>query len=155
MQEFRLVLGDWSDDGHGKSDEILLRADKPVKDLQDAYKASCKLTGISFNGNDDFTEIKREYAEQYKYQVCVDYEQNQLSQEVIGVLEKFKCPLLDVIKQAEHCIDQESFRDLLMWFIGLSLDFKWEFTPKEKQPPALNGWWNKNLNVGFGYGLYY
>ena len=34
-----LVLGDWSNDGHGKSEQVLFTANYPVEDIQNAYKA--------------------------------------------------------------------------------------------------------------------
>ena len=41
-----------------------------------------------------------------------------------------------------------------MQFIALSMpeDFKYEFFEIESDP--INGWWNNELNVQFGYGLF-
>lgn len=41
----KLVLGDWSDDGNGKTEEFILEVNKTVAEIQEAYKQSCKLTG--------------------------------------------------------------------------------------------------------------
>jgi len=60
MNKMYLVLGDWSDDGHGKYEKVLVEVNKTIEEVQNAYKNSCKLTGISFNGsNEDFTGINR------------------------------------------------------------------------------------------------
>ena len=42
-----------------------------------------------------------------------------------------------------------------MKFIGLSMpqDWKYEHYIDDEIEP-INGWWNKDLNVQFGYGLY-
>ena len=33
-----LVLGDWSEDGHGRSQKILVNVNKSVSEVQQAYK---------------------------------------------------------------------------------------------------------------------
>jgi len=159
---FYFVLGDWSDDGHGKTDKILIESSHPVEDVKNAYKKSCKLTGISFNHNDDFTGIKRDLHEEKLYRVCTEYEQSQLSEEI------FKCFLklhkdghpCEILKQMEKnkkrdglYLNKETFIDLFFWFVSLSLkDFKYKKI--EHEYPVLNGYWDKKLNVQFGYGLY-
>ena len=70
-----LVLGDWSDDGHGKTDKILLESNKPVEEVQEAYRNSCKLMKIDFHDHDDG--------------ICVNYEQNSLTVEQVNVLKSF------------------------------------------------------------------
>jgi hypothetical protein len=49
------------------------------------------------------------------------------------------------------------FTEIWIWFVKLSLP---ENTILEKADvkdkiPVINGYWNKNLNVQFGYGLYH
>ena len=43
---------------------------------------------------------------------------------------------------------------LIMDFIGLSMPQDWSYKPVKDDFEAINGWWNGNLNVQFGYGLY-
>jgi hypothetical protein len=57
MNKMILVLGDWSDDGHGICRNILVEVNKDVADVRQAYKDSCKLTTISFNNQPNFTGI--------------------------------------------------------------------------------------------------
>jgi len=153
MNKFYLVLGDWSDDGHGKSDKILLKSNKSVTEIQNAYKQSCKSTTCSFNHNDDFTGIKRDYKESIKYCVCSEYQQTTLTPEIIKIFKKQNCPFLKKLENDDYIVSQEIFVKLLMWFISLSLpDFKCEEI--EDDIPVLNGYWDNNLNVQFGYGLY-
>lgn len=154
VNKMYLVIGDWSDDGHGKSDKILLEINHTVEEVQQAYKDSCKLTGISFNINEDYTERGRDWQEISKYQICCDYEDNLIKEETMEILEKYKCPLLNNIKKDDkHIYDKDLFINLLMWFISLSLnDLKYEHI--QDNVPVINGYWNNNLNVGFGYGIY-
>ncbi len=147
-----LVLGDWSDDGHGKTDKVLYKVNHTVEKVQQAYKDSCRLTGISFNHNEDYTSRGRKLLDSKDYQICTEYQRPDLSKEVMNVLEKFKCPLVKNLKASEFFVD-DMFADLWWWFVSLSLnDLQWEEI--EDETPVINGYWNKNLNVQFGYGLY-
>lgn len=155
MNKMYLVIGDWSDDGHGKSDKVLLAVNKPVKEVQNAYKNSCMLTGISFNDNDDFTGKKRHYKIVDKYHICTDYEQHgTIHDETKEVLVRFDCPI-DLIERFEED-PMDTFVELWFWFVTLSLsDLKYNVVPENTEIPNINGYWNKNLNEQFGYGLYY
>lgn len=148
----KLVLGDWSNDGHGQSEEIVIVANHSVEDVQQAYKDSCKLTGVSFNHNKDYTEVKRDYDEAEKYRIATEYEDNCVSPEVVEILSKYegfdKFGMTD-----EYFSLDEIFSDLWFWFVKLSLsDLEYEIV--EDTVPVINGYWNKNLNVQFGYGLF-
>lgn len=158
-----LVLGDWSDDGHGKYDKVLVESNKSVEEIQDAYKASCKLTGVSFNHNEDFTERKRNYKEKQKYQIATEYEQG------FNVSDEAKQALrdagFDVEKHFAYGMDEDNdqIEDndvifLYLWteFVKLSLpDLIINKIPEDDNIPVINGYWDKNLNVQFGYGLYH
>ena len=155
MEQMYLVIGDWSDDGHGKYKKILLEVNKSVEEVQNAYKASCKLTGISFNsGNEDYTEKGREiYGEAEKYQIAVEYEDADLTNETEEILVKHGCPsdILETYKEEPYI---DSFVSLWLWFVSLSLpDIKYELG-QDSNIPNINGYWDKNLNAGFGYGLF-
>jgi hypothetical protein len=163
MNKMYLVLGDWSNDGHGKYDKVLVESNKTVREIQDAYKASCKLTGVSFNHNDDFTGRTRDYREAHKYHIATDYERG------FDVTDEAKQALkdagFDVEKHFAFGMDQdgEQIEDndvifLYLWteFVKLSLpDLIINKIPEDESIPVINGYWNGNLNVQFGYGLYF
>ena len=46
MRKVKLVIGDWSGDGHGQSEEFVFETNKTVEEIGQAYKDSCKLTGL-------------------------------------------------------------------------------------------------------------
>ena len=154
MNEMYLVLGDWSDDGHGISEKILVKVNKTIEEVQNAYKNSCMLTGISFNHNDDFTNRRRDWRFAEKFHVATGYENDTLTEECIEVLQQFECPE-ELLERAEDHL-YEAFIDLWFWFVSLSLpDLQYEkVTPEPDPTPVINGFWNENLNVQFGYGLY-
>jgi hypothetical protein len=155
--QFYIVLGDWSSDGHGKSEKILIESNTPVSELQQAYKKSCKKTGISFHH--DYPRLKAE-----KIEICTKYEESQMTDQIYHALKKINCPFDDLDfdgigddKITDENFDEiyfnsDSFLNLLMWFIGLSIEFEWQ---KVKESiPCFNGYWQKELNIQIGYGLY-
>jgi hypothetical protein len=157
-----LVLGDWSGDGHGKSEKVLVESNKTVKEIQNAYKASCKLTGVSFNHNDDFTGRSRDWREAKKYQIATEYEQGfKVSDEAKQAL---KAAGYDADKHFAFGMDEEGdqvedndviFLHIWTEFVKLSLpDLVMNKIPEDDSIPVINGYWDKNLNVQFGYGLY-
>lgn len=162
MNKMYLVLGDWSGDGHNQYDKVLVESNKTVEEIQDAYKASCRLTGVSFNHNDDFTGRQRDYKEQKKYHIATDYDQGlDVSDEAKQAL---KDAGFDVDKHFAFGMDEgDQIEDndvifLHLWteFVKLSLpDLIINKIPEDESIPVINGYWNKNLNVQFGYGLYF
>ena len=162
-----IVLGDWSDDGHGVSEKYPILMNKTKKEMQEAYKASCKALGISFNHNDDYTGIK---GNRDRYQICTEYERPYVYPETLEILKNAGCPLIDIFNEQEEftseqletyiddeepfaITDEDVFVNLLMWFVGYSLPgFEWEKTVDDT--PVFNGYWDEGLNVQFAYGLY-
>lgn len=148
MYKMYLELGDWSHDGHNQSNKILMQSNHPVEDIQEAYKKSCKLTGMSFNGNAQYHEVDRNYTEQKKFEVCTNYREPELTKECKAILESHG------INTKEYCdnMDHDTFIKLWTDFVKLSLpDLVLEET--KDHIPHINGWYG-NLDDQFGYGLY-
>lgn len=170
MNKMYLVLGDWSNDGHGKSDKVLLESDRTVKEVQEAYKASCKLTGVSFNHNDDYTGLDRDYEDSKHYRIAVDYDSPVIPAKSLEILKKFGFTFYDLgiseVDIEDFLIDslQENgdllienddiFVKLWIWFVKLSLPKGAILKEIEETTPLINGFWDTDLNVQFGYGLY-
>ena len=51
--EIKLVVGDWSDDGHGKTEEFVIESNLTVKQVEKAYAKGAKKLGV---------DLKREVA---------------------------------------------------------------------------------------------
>jgi len=164
MNKMYLVLGDWSDDGHGKSQKVLIKCNKTVEEIQQGYKDSCKLTGVSFNDyccGDNYTGLSRK--DESKYQVCCEYEDGYLSKQVIEIFESLNCPreLLGNKKEKDEeyseyvcMVDTEIFTKVWLWFVKLSIpDLEYNLNKKD-EIPYINGYYNKALNSGFGYGIF-
>jgi hypothetical protein len=153
-----LVLGDPSCDGHGISEKILLESNLVVEDVQKAYKTACKLTGISFNHNDDFTGIERDYLEAENYRILTEYENRKINDICLKILEKHGIDVKGILKEEYKDMEiyiEEHFVDL--WCAFTMLGMKEENliirrAPRIKDYPTIND--SNKLCCPFGYGLY-
>lgn len=154
----RLTIGDWSGDGHSISEDFIYESNKSVEEIRQAYKNACKLTGLSFNHNDDYTGLNLGYGTDR--QIATEYEESTISKLALKILKKHGIELKSEDGSEEYFIDgSEDFVDILIKFIKLSLpDLKLKEASYKKSElkdiPAINGWWNKELNCQFGYGLF-
>jgi hypothetical protein len=165
---YKLVIGDWSDDGHGKSKDFIFDCNYDVSKIRQAYKDSCKSLGISFNHNQDYTGLNLGYGT--KRQVWTEYEDCSISETAFEILKDNGCfkgilddeflqdinPENDDYEEELENIDftKEDAAMIIMNFIALSMpeDFTYSLVKQEIEP--INGWWNPELNVQFGYGLF-
>lgn len=137
-----IVIGDWSKDGHEVSEEFDFKINCTNEELQQAFLDSIKLTDI------DLSNECAEYRE-YKFsEACV----KKLSGMGYDFSKKF-----DAYDDTgtTYCGQPEGFADLIMWFCKLSLP-KLKYSQQRTKKVFFNGYWNKNkqLNTGFGYGLF-
>ena len=157
--EVKLVLGDWSQDGHNEYEEFGIISKYNVSILRKAYKSSCKLTGLTFNHNEDYTGLlKGKYG--HWRQLFTEYKSSEIEPEACKILEEFY--LIEKNDWDEEndggiCMDIDDVADLIMRFIALSMpeDFIYTFSDiglKNAEP--INGYCNAELNVQFGYGLF-
>lgn len=157
--EVKLVLGDWSDDGHGEYEVFGIISNYNVSILRKAYKNSCKLTGLTFNHNEDYTGLlKGKYG--HWRQLFTEYESSEIEPEACKILEEYSLIKKNDWDEEEDCgicMDVDDVADLIMRFIALSMpeDFVYTFSDiglKNAEP--INGFYNSELNVQFGYGLF-
>jgi hypothetical protein len=164
---FKMPIGDWSQDGHNQSEEFVFSSNKTVRAMQNAYKDSCKLTGIQFNHNENYTGLPEHDGYRTDTQVCTEYGDSYIHKEAADVLTKYGINLKKYTEGKEDededekwlVTDPQLFAELILEFIKISLPgFKYEEasfkTSDLKKIKTLNGWWDKELNVQFGYGLF-
>ncbi len=149
----KITIGDWSQDGHEEYDEFVFDSNKTVHEIRQAYKDSCKLTGLQFNYNKNYTGLPEHNSYGTDRHICTEYNENEITDLALNILKEHGIDI-NVDK-----LDIDVFLKLLIDFIKLSLpDLVLEeaaFKKSElREIPAVNGWWNDELNVGFGYGLY-
>ncbi len=135
MNKMSLVLGDWSGDGHEKTEKVFIETNKFLGEVVQAYKDSCELTHVSFND------------------IANDYGDNHLDDEIAKIFTELKCPLLEEIENEDNYLHPNLFARLWFWFISLSLpDFQFKIIKDDT--PTINGYWSEDFNESFGYGLY-
>lgn len=154
---YKLVLGDWSEDGHGISKNILVDCNcESVTDIQNAYKESCKKLGVQFNHTEDYTGKHLQYGDPHL--IWTEYEEDDMSAVAYDILNKAGC--FDGIyvektdKGRYYIEDREECACLIMNFIALSMPDGFTYKIVKENYPCINGYWNKNLNSQFGYGLF-
>lgn len=153
MNKMKLVLGDWSKDGHNQHETIMVETNKTVEEIQQGYKDSCKLTTVSFNHNEDYTGVGRHYSISDDYEIATNYEERQIPDKAKEILEKYN-GFDEIYEFYSEEASEDNFTKLWFWFVSLSIpDLVWNKI--EDDAPVINGFWNKNLNVQFGYGLYW
>ena len=160
MSKVKLTIGDWSQDGHNEFEMFVYEVNKPVEEIRQAYKDSCKKTGLQFNHNENYTGLVEH--SNYKYtetRICTEYEDDKIREEAIEILKSFDFDLSKYCNGDFGFDDVEQFCELILDFIKLSLpDLTWKEASFKKSDlktiEPINGWWNESLNVQFGYGLF-
>jgi len=139
-----IVIGDWSDDGHGKSDTFYFTSNKTTPEIQEAYRQSVAKTGFTFS-----------HAKKGQTSLVCHYEDDKIYREQIEELAKFG-DVKEALKEADPDEDgcyrmySESVFSLIVWFIKLSLP---DLEIEQCKPEFINGWWGP-LNEMWGYGVY-
>ena len=138
-----LVLGDWSDDGHGKTEKILVEVNKTVEEIQQGYNVACEVTGYCFHENSPYKQL------------LTNYEDNEILHTDCDKLLEFGLNVVDHCKETQDgsvIFTSKEFRDLWFHFVNIAIpDIQWVFI--DECIPNINGYWGY-LNEGFGYGLY-
>tara|TARA_R110000787_G_scaffold44901_7_gene109822 strand:+ start:3411 stop:3875 length:465 start_codon:yes stop_codon:yes gene_type:complete len=153
--KMKLVLGDWSDDGHGKSREVVYEVNATVFEVQEAYKESCKLTKIEFNHNENYVGDKASFAERRDRAIGTEYENPYVSENTKEILEGYGIAMSNFteIYQGDTTYYLSDYEGLWWAFVALSLPTI-IVQQVEDNIPCINGYWDDNLNVQFGYGLF-
>jgi hypothetical protein len=160
MNKFKVSIGDWSEDGHNIYEEINLQSNYTVFEMQEAYKRSCRTIGVQFHEGDDYTGLslndyfKNRETDYESRLICCEFEDSSISDLSKKLLNENG---IDTSK-FERNTNCDNFLELIMKFITFSMpdDFIYEEAAVKRSDKIepLNGWWNKNLNVGFGYGIF-
>jgi hypothetical protein len=122
-----LVVGDWSDDGHGKTDSYTIQTKTTRLELEKAFKKGQKIIG--FNLDED---------------VCAEYEEYELKESEADKIREH-LPNFNIDDLDDGCyMDSESFAILYMEIAKLGdPTIEYEIADNEN-----------SINIG-GYGLFY
>jgi len=76
MNTIRFVLGDWSDDGHGKTSDELISCNRTVEELKEAFLKGCDIIGIKADPSSGcmyFADVASEYEDDNLPDILVEY----------------------------------------------------------------------------------
>lgn len=151
---FKLVLGNWRQDGNCVHHDNIYEVNYPVERLAEAYRTSCRKYGIQFNRptpEDDYIGYASEYGkgyEDWRY-VWGRYEEDGLDPTTYFVLEQAGILTEDDVSRryddGNYYVTDEA--GLVMRFIALSMPADFRFEPLDI--PSLNS----ELHTDIGHGL--
>lgn len=137
VNKFKIVLGDYSCDGHCMTETIYVKSNYNQNEIVEAYNNSKKLTGLSF---DNSTEPN----------IGVEWENNTIDYNDLEVLKKHGYDLLkerNIDREEDYDIDGgEDFIDIFFNFVKISLS-NLEYEIIQDDTPT--------LSLDMGYGLFY
>lgn len=140
MHNIKFPVGDWSNDGHGQCEWVLLDSSVPVDDLREMYFNACSQSGIVFDR-----------------EICSSYDDNQI--------EKKQLQKLGITKE-EVSFDEEEYEDFgVTTELFMRIFIAWmkkhnpglELTVIEDNMPIFSryGFDAKKRHIGhLGYGLF-
>lgn len=159
MHTFTVPIGDWSGDGHELNEKFIVQCSHTPDACREAYIKSCELTGYQFHDHSPYTHPYDQNGPCTKgFPLFTEFEDNAIPKDAAASLKAFGLDLvelLDVAPNADVYVSPEECLTILMAFIGLTIhDYKTFEWKTIKSPPCLFGYWNKDLNIQIGYGLF-
>jgi len=152
MYKFRIPIGDWSDDGHGKYDDHLIESNQPLERVRELYFQACDKIGFSLDGS---------YKEK-NLTPCAEYQDSKFSVETLDALLNFGVKIdeeaVEYIREQESTDGQDLFLDILLAFICTQDEtLTLKKIPSEEFPMfQFYGFDKKQRHIGyFGYGLFW
>jgi hypothetical protein len=133
--KFKIQIGDWSGDGHGKHEDFIFTSNKPIEAVREAYFVAKR-------------KISKVCPENY----CSDYGDGDLTEDVRAMLRNGGCPL----PENPSDFNAESMARVVAWFcMQGDPDLRIDAAPGADIPTlAFYGHDAKRRHIGFiGYGL--
>lgn len=148
MQQYQIVLGDWSDDGHGKTEThtVVIHGDVTREQLAENYKRNVERVG--FNPIDT---------------IAVEYEEPYIFEKDVHLLTAagFTKKVVDERYRAReyddaYYIDNDELIPIIMYFFLDRLeDVSWEELKEKELPMLIGGYTAVVPYEQYGYGLFH
>jgi hypothetical protein len=142
--EHRIVIGDWSDDGHNQKAFYTFECSHDEKTVQKAYKEAVKKCKVALHDDD----------KQGITAICCHYEENSILEEEINALKTLGVDLSFTENQSEEkrYVSSKDIAFIFFEMVKTQIEgFTYKLIP-EKKP--INGFWKDGFNYGFGYGVF-
>ncbi len=146
--KYSIVVGDWSCDGHEKSDKFIFDCTHSKADIIKSYKQAVNKSGVALHSDKD------------KIEILGEYEDNIINNEAIGFLEGIGCKFewrdnefeVNGEERELYCGPDDVFH-LFLEMVSTQLEgFKYKRIDEEIE--SINGFWDKKFNESIGYGVY-
>lgn len=136
-----LVVGDWSHDGHGKTDVVVINSNKTGDQIKGAYSAAVKMTGLNLGRQcEEYEDSKFKPAFVRKCKELFANQPDALS-EFVDVDD----PEADAYDEEEFYVDSDQFARIYLFIARMMLgDLEWEISRDN----------TSRINIG-GYGLFW
>ncbi len=149
---YKIAIGDWSGDGHEKSENFIFESNKDYKDVIQAYKKACELSGVALHGE----------ASKKCTVLCSDYEENLFPHDAFDKLQKIGINLMDFAdcdhtqpydEDGEYQAYSEGFVKLFLAMAKTQLpDFEYEIVKDDLITINVH---QDGFSEFMGYGLFY
>lgn len=146
MYKFKISIGDWSGDGHGKADWFIINSNKPLQEVRELYFQACGKIGFTLDGH-------------HKLTPCSEYEDYTFPRETLDLLLDFGIKLdqdfIDYIFDNECTDGTEGFLEIVLAFIRTQDSELILEIVEDVEMFQFYGYDNKKRHIGyFGYGLF-
>jgi len=138
MFKFYMTIGDWSGDGHEKSDNFLIESNLPIESVREAHFRIDKATGINIED------------------ICSNYEEDEIDPETVHELKMLGFHFDNNTGMGDGVINSEEMARLWV-FLLMKADPQLKLEFVEKTIPSLHfcGYDSQNRHIGsVGYGLF-
>lgn len=61
MYQYEIIIGDWSGDGHGRTEKFIINCSHPASAMNDSYLTFCNQTNLSLHQNKKYKVLLEEY----------------------------------------------------------------------------------------------
>lgn len=150
--EHSLVVGDWSDDGHGKSNLINFKCSHDRKEIIEAYIEITRSANTGFHDSSEsgYISMLRDYEDHIITQESIDRLTNSGVVFPDGYWEGFEQE-----GEGYWICDEEPIVEIFLMIVKAHInDLKYEVF-ELRHPKTINGYWQNDFNHSFGYGIYW
>ena len=149
MNRFRIPIGDWSGDGHGRTTEYIIESNKTVEEVRELYFEAIIKLGFSLDGNGYLDKLSP----------CVEYGESTMSPDTVKALREFGITISDerLISWTEDYVEKDDLCQLVLDVIKTQdKDLDIRIIPKKELPMLqFYGYDSQKRHIGyFGYGLF-
>lgn len=136
----RLVIGDWSGDGHSQCDYFSFECNAEEADIKTAYLQAVDKSSISLH---DAPGMARS--------ICGEYQNNSLDEDAVEQLKEIGVDFTEIHLE-EGGIGPEDIAKLFFAMVKSQIPgFEFKLIKEQK---TINGFWSKDFNHSIGYGCY-